>query len=478
MKLNKWISLSAVAILSVTLSQQVLAEEGASTTEQTTTTVATTQAQATTETNDRQFHSTGVGYDEAAGKWVTSGKYGESTFVVKAEGDKNSKVTVYDQAGKVVAETTLAGQYIGGPIGEGYEVVEAAKNWIADTVTEQTPATTETSATTVTTTEAATTATTETNADNFTLGFVLGKTGGVYGDFTYDIVAEAGGKSKVTVYDKSGKVVSETTVSGQVVSKDQAGEVKQWLAEAVAKLGTEQTPATTETSATTKSETTESETTSKTTATAEETKLYNSYIKDLNESDYYYTDFNNDGVNELVTKNGVFFINNGEVKQLAGNEVAPVGGYRETFKVVGSYIASASWYSGSGDGVAEIRVLRADGSGYDVITKEEFTKIGLNFNFDKWVEDTLANLPKNPATDTKESSTVNTTQATAEDTKTSQAATKTNTTASQAAVAQTPTQSSKKLPSTGEQNTIFATFVGAILLAGAAILAKVKFLKK
>lgn len=379
MKLNKWISLSAVAILSATLSQQVLAEEGASTTEQTTTTVATTQAQATTETNDRQFHSTGVGYDEAAGKWVTSGKYGESTFVVKAEGDKNSKVTVYDQAGKVVAETTLAGQYIGGPIGEGYEVIEAAKNWIAD---------------------------------------------------------------------------------------------------AVAKLGTEQTPATTETSATTKSETTEPETTSKTTATAEETNLYKSYTKDLNESDYYYTDFNNDGVNELVTKNGVFFINNGEVKRLAGNEVAPVGGYRETFKVVGSYIASASWYSGSGDGVAEIRVLRADGSGYDVITKEEFTKIGLNFNFDKWVEDTLANLPKNPATDTKESSTVNTTQATAEDTKTSQAATKTNTTASQAAVAQTPTQSSKKLPSTGEQNTIFATFVGAILLAGAAILAKVKFLKK
>ena len=144
MKLNKWISLSAVAILSATLSQQVLAEEGASTTEQTTTTVATTQAPETTETNDRQFHSTGVGYDEAAGKWVTSGKYGESTFVVKAEGDKNSKVTVYDQAGKVVAETTLAGQYIGGPIGEGYEVIEAAKNWIADAVTEQTTASTAT----------------------------------------------------------------------------------------------------------------------------------------------------------------------------------------------------------------------------------------------------------------------------------------------------------------------------------------------
>lgn len=123
---------------------------------------------------------------------------------------------------------------------------------------------------------------------------------------------------------------------------------------------------------------------------------------------------------------------------------------------------------------------------FDDINRDRIfiTGEGSNIVFldEKLGSEKVDNNSKTTTTDTASSSNdkvdTNTTQAATKESKASQAAAKTNTTASKAAVAQTPTQSSKKLPSTGEQNTIFAAFVGAILLAGAAILAKVKFLKK
>ena len=450
------------------------ASSEAATSESNSQAIATSEAtsEATTETSS-EFQNFGAAVVDEAGNRIISVDYKGYNIVSAPSG-----ATITNAKGEIVVED---------PSWAKAEFNDAYKQWIKDTIAKY-----ETGQQTSSSTQTSTDVKDETSSEFQNFGAaVIDEAGNriISVDYKgYNIVSTSSG---ATITNAKGEVVVEDASWAKAEFNDA---YKQWIKDTIAKYEAEQQTSsstesstdvkdeteTSETSAseTAKSETSTSEATPKTQATAEETELFKNYTKDLKEADYYYTDLNNDGVNELVTKNGVFFITNGEVKTLAGSVVAPVGGYREAFKVVGSYIASASWSAGSGDGVAEIRVLRADGSGYDIIAKEEFTKFGRDFDFDKWVDETLANLPKNPVTDTKESSTANTTQAATKESKASQAAAKTNTTASKAAVAQTPTQSSKKLPSTGEQNTIFAAFVGAILSAGAAILAKVKFLKK
>ncbi|MBF8970425.1 LPXTG cell wall anchor domain-containing protein [Streptococcus sp. NLN76] len=103
-------------------------------------------------------------------------------------------------------------------------------------------------------------------------------------------------------------------------------------------------------------------------------KKFADKLANLNESQYRFVDLNGDGVNELVTPTGVYYTSNGEVKELADRH-AWNGGSRADFEFYGNYVIFRNWTSGSGRGGAEIRQLRADGSGYNVIASTQFDRV-------------------------------------------------------------------------------------------------------
>lgn len=245
MKMNKWLTLSTVAVLGATLSQQALAED------------------VTTTTATSEVRKLSIGFGSAEAGSFMGGTYGDYNLSSKATRAEDSSISL-------VGEVTLKnnkGETVA--VLPEYKGIEYLEQWVSNAVntyeaqsvtTETTVASTETSQTTAASTEASqttasttpteetTVATTETQGRQFSemgVGYDTASNkpyiAGKYGEFTFVVLEEEGGQSKVTIYDNSGKVVGETTVSGNVVggengSANALDAAKQWIADAVAKL--------------------------------------------------------------------------------------------------------------------------------------------------------------------------------------------------------------------------------------------------
>lgn len=435
MKMNKWLTLSTVAVLGATLSQQALAED------------------VTTTTATSEVRKLSIGFGSAEAGSFMGGTYGDYNLSSKATRAEDSsispvgEVTLKNNKGETVA------------VLPEYKGIEYLEQWVSNAVntyeaqsvtTETTVASTETSQTTAASTEASqttasttpteetTVATTETQGRQFSemgVGYDTASNkpyiAGKYGEFTFVVLEEEGGQSKVTIYDNSGKVVGETTVSGNVVggengSANALDAAKQWIADAVAKLDAGQTSEAT-------GKTTETETTKETTekSTEAQTKANITLREGLwNGTNGYDISINGD---RLVLVNTAY----GEMAEAykldySKAETLPNGDIKVPLK------------KDSSSGDKTYVIISADGSSisFEEEKKEVYT------------------LPKEGGQTTKASANSTTVA------KATPKATKSN-------------QSSKRvLPSTGEQNTVLVALAGIIVLVGAAILTKVKLLKK
>lgn len=435
MKMNKWLTLSTVAVLGATLSQQALAED------------------VTTTTATSEVRKLSIGFGSAEAGSFMGGTYGDYNLSSKATRAVDSsispvgEVTLKNNKGETVA------------VLPEYKGIEYLEQWVSNAVntyeaqsvtTETTVASTETSQTTAastetgqttaasteasqttastTPTEETTVATTEAQGRQFAemgVGYDTASNkpyiAGKYGEFTFVVLEEEGGQSKVTIYDNSGKVVGETTVSGYVVggengSANALDAAKQWIADAVAKLDAGQT----------------SEATGKTTETKQ-----------------------SEDKRELVTIGG------------SSSSDLSSKGFQYKF---GDYIVTTSHAAGK--------------SSYSIVTKDGKTLIDVP-NIEPytelidWVRAIVGQYESGQLTPVAESNSESTPTASS-DQKVSSKTDANSTTAAKATPKATKSnQSSKRvLPSTGEQNTVLVALAGIIVLVGAAILTKVKLLKK
>lgn len=194
-------------------------------------------------------------------------------------------------------------------------------------------------------------------------------------------------------------------------------------------------------------------------------KKFADKLANLNESQYRFVDLNGDGVNELVTPTGVYYTSNGEVKELADRH-AWNGGSRADFEFYGNYIIVRNWTSGSGRGGAEIRQLRADGSGYDVIASTQFDRVD-QFDQLAWAKGILGdkNSLDNQVNNGRQGdSTVSNPVVKGTDATKGQEVTK--------------AKGDKKLPNTGTEVSSLVLMVGAFLLMLGAIFARFTVKKK
>lgn len=184
--------------------------------------------------------------------------------------------------------------------------------------------------------------------------------------------------------------------------------------------------------------------------TAEEKALYKEQLEKAQEGSVRFVDLNGDGQNELVTSNGIYYIQNGKVVELGS--IHAVGGSRGSAIIFGNYVIQLGWGSGSGNGGAEIRQLRADGSGYDVIARTSFDSI-FEFNPTAWAESVLGKTEdvngQTPVASTQQSSQQ----------------------ASVAKSAKATSSDTKKLPNTGIESSFLASVVGVITIMLGAIVA-------
>lgn len=197
-------------------------------------------------------------------------------------------------------------------------------------------------------------------------------------------------------------------------------------------------------------ESTDNKTTETAQPTAEEEVLYKEQLEKAQEGSVRFVDLNGDGQNELVTSNGIYYIQNGKVVELGS--IYAVGGSRGSVLLFGNYVIQLGWGSGSGSGGAEIRQLRADGNGYDVIARTSFDSI-FEFNPTAWAESVLGKTEdvngQTPVASTQQSSQQ----------------------ASVAKSAKATSSDTKKLPNTGIESSFLASVVGVITIMLGAIVA-------